>query len=73
MVKNLPALWETWVDPWVEKISWRREQLPIPVFLLGEFCVQKSLAGYCSWASKELDTSEQLSLKIKPLGVFMNR
>ena len=25
MVKNLPAIQETWVDPWVRKISWRME------------------------------------------------
>ena len=24
-------------DPWVEKIPWRREWLPTPVFLPGEF------------------------------------
>ena len=26
LVKNLPAMWETWVG----KISWRRERLPTP-------------------------------------------
>jgi len=25
MVKNLPAMQETWFDPWVGKIPWRRE------------------------------------------------
>ena len=24
-VKNLPAMWQTGFDPWVEKISWGRE------------------------------------------------
>ena len=33
MVKNLPAMRETWFNPWVGKISWRRDRLPIPVFL----------------------------------------
>ena len=37
---------ETWFDPWVGKIPWRREWLPIAVFLPGEFHGQKSLAGY---------------------------
>ena len=37
MVKNPPAMWETWVHPWVGKIPWRREQLPTPVFWPGEF------------------------------------
>ena len=37
MVKNPPAMQETWFDPWVEKIPWRREWLSTPVFLPGEF------------------------------------
>ena len=32
-------------DPWVEKIPWRREWLPTPVFLPGEFHGQGSLVG----------------------------
>ena len=32
LVKNPPAIWETWFDPWVGKIPWRRERLPTPVF-----------------------------------------
>ena len=32
LLKNLPAMLETWVDPWVGKIPWRREWLPTPVF-----------------------------------------
>ena len=37
LVKNLLAMWETWVDPWVGKIPWRRDWLPTPVFWPGEF------------------------------------
>ena len=37
LVKNPPAMWETWFDPWVEKIPWRRERLPTPEFWPGEF------------------------------------
>ena len=33
MVKNLPAMQETWFDSWVGKIDWRRDRLPTPVFL----------------------------------------
>ena len=33
-------------SPWVRKIPWRKEWLPTPVFLSGEFHEQKSLAGY---------------------------
>ena len=32
-VKNLPAMQRPGFDPWVGKISWRRERLPPPVFL----------------------------------------
>ena len=37
LVKNLPAMLETWFDPWVGKIPWRRDRLPTPVFWPGEF------------------------------------
>ena len=33
MVKNLPAMQETQLDPWIGKIPWRRKWLPNPVFL----------------------------------------
>ena len=36
LVKNLPAMQETWVDPWVGKVPWRRERLPTPVSWPGE-------------------------------------
>jgi len=41
MVKNPPAMQETWFDSWVRKIPWRREWLPTPVFLPGEFRGQR--------------------------------
>ena len=34
--KNLPAMWETWFNPWTEKIPWRRAWQPTSVFLSGE-------------------------------------
>ena len=37
LVKSLPAMWETWFDPLVEKIPWRRVWLLTPVFWPGEF------------------------------------
>ena len=33
-------------NPWIGKIPWRREWLPTPVFLLGEFHGERSLVGY---------------------------
>ena len=32
LVKNLPAMGGSVFDPWVGKIPWRVERLPIPVF-----------------------------------------
>ena len=46
-------------DSWVGKISWRKERLPTPVFLPGEFH-----GLYNPWGHKELDTTEQLSLSL---------
>ena len=48
-------------DPWVGKMPWRRKWQPSPVFLLGEFHGQRSLAGYSPWARKESDTTKQLT------------
>ena len=36
MVKNPPGMWETWFNPWVGKIPWRRTWQPTPVFFPGE-------------------------------------
>ena len=36
VVNNPPAKQETWFDPWVGKIPWRRKWWHTPVFLLGE-------------------------------------
>ena len=37
MVKNLPAMQETWVQSLGQEDPWRREWPPTPVFLPGEF------------------------------------
>ena len=65
VVKNLPAMRETWVHLWVGKIPWRRECLPTPVFWPRESHGQRSLPGYSPWGPKELDTTEQFSLSKK--------
>ena len=54
LVKNLPAMWETWVlIPGLGRFPWRRERLPTPVFWPGEFH-----GLYNSWGRKELDMTE---------------
>ena len=50
LVKNLPAVQDTWVQSLVEKVPWRRERLLTPVFWLGEL------------GHKESDMTERLSL-----------
>ena len=60
MVKNSPAMRETWVG----KIPWRRKWLPTPVFWPGEFHGQRSLAGYSPWGHKESDTTEKFSVHL---------
>ena len=40
---------------WIKKIPWRREWLPTPVFLPGEFHGQRSLASYSSWGGRVRD------------------
>ena len=46
MIKNLPAVQGTWVNPWIGKIPWRREWQPTSVFLPEKSLGQRSLAGY---------------------------
>ena len=57
LVKNLPAMQETWVQFLGWGDPWRRERLPTPVLWPGEFH-----GLYSSWGHKELDTTEWLSL-----------
>ena len=46
-------------NPWVGKIPWRKEWLPIPVFRPVEFH-----GPYSPWGCKESDTTEWLSLSL---------
>ena len=40
------------LSPWVGKIGWRRAWQPAPVFLPGESCGQRSLAGCSLWGCR---------------------
>ena len=57
-------------------IPWRREWLPTPVFVPGEFHGLRSLEGYSPWGCTELDTTELLSkqvlLSVKHKGFLKN-
>ena len=59
-VKNLAAMQEIWVQSL--EVLWRREWVPTPVFLPGEFHRLKSMEGYSPWGRKESEMTEQLSM-----------
>ena len=58
MVKNLPAMWETWVRSLGGEDTLKREWQPTPVFLPRESHGHRSLVGYSPQGRKELDTTE---------------
>ena len=64
MLKNLSAMKETWIQSLSQENPLEREMTIIPVFLLGEFHGQRSLAGYSPWGHKELEMTEQLTLSL---------
>ena len=64
MVQHLPTMWETWVNPWVGKVSWRRKWQPTPVFLPGKF------HGHSPQGRKELDTTERLHFTLVKMNLF---
>ena len=61
LVKNLPAMQETWVQSlgWEDPLE--NGTLPTLAFWLGEFHGQRSLEGYSPWGHKELDMTKRLS------------
>ena len=63
MVKNLPAMQESWVQSlgWQD---WRRKWQTTALFLPGESLGQRSLVGYSPWGVKESDTTEWLTLSL---------
>ena len=61
IVKNLPAMQETWVRLLGWDDPWRREWKPTPVILPGEFHGQRKLVGCSPWGHKESDLTEQLT------------
>ena len=56
MVKNLPAMWETWVRSLVGKIPWRRAWQPPPVFLPRESPWTEEPGGLQSIGSQRVKT-----------------
>ena len=60
MVRNLPAMQETWIQTLGPENPLKKE-MATPVFLPGESHGQRSLAGYNPWGRKEWDMTEQLT------------
>ena len=64
LVKNPPAMWETWVhsldweDPLEDGMATHSRVLP------GESHGQRSLVGYSPWGCKELDSTERLHFPV---------
>ena len=57
MVKNLPTIWETWV----QSLGWEdplEEGTPLQYSWLENPHGQRSLVGYSPWGHKESDTTE---------------
>ena len=61
MVKNPPAVQETWVWSlgWEDPLE--KGMAPTPAFLPEEFHGQRSLVGYRPWSHKESDMTEWLT------------
>ena len=75
-VKHLPTMMETQVDPWFQKILWRRKWQPTPVLWCRENPMMASVVGYSSWGCKESNTTERLHFTVYnqnsvPAGLFL--
>ena len=64
MLKNLPALQETWVRFLVQDDPLEKEIATHSIFLPGEIHGQKSLVSYSPGGCKELETTERLTLSL---------
>ena len=64
IIKNPPAIQETWIQSLDGEDPLKKGMATTPVFSPGESYGQRSLAGYSPWNRKESDTTEQLTLTI---------
>ena len=61
MVKNLPVMWETWVQSLGQEDPLENRMSTHCSILAGNFHWQRTLADYCPWSCKECDMTEQLT------------
>ena len=64
MVKRLPIMRETWVQPLGQEDPLEKEMATTPVLLPGKSHGWKSLVGYSLWGCKESDMTERLHLTL---------
>ena len=62
VVKNLPAMQETWVWSLGQEDPLEKEMATHSIFLPGESQGQRSLVGYSPWGHEESDPTERLSM-----------
>ena len=71
-VKNLPALRETWFDPWIGKIPWRRAWQPTPVFLPEESPQTEKPGGLQSMGSQRVRYDSAIKQHTHTQYIFYN-
>ena len=65
MVKNLSAMWETWVQSLGWEDALEEGMTTHSSVLAWKSHGQRSLAGYSPWGRKELDPTEQLHFLLR--------
>ena len=68
MVKNLPAMWETWVPTLGREDPLEKRTATHSGTLAGESHGQRDLADYSPWSHKESDTTEWLNTHTQSTG-----
>ena len=64
MVKNPPAMQETWVQSLSQEDPMEKGMTTHSVFLPGKSHGHRSLVGYNPWGQKDSDMTEQLTLSL---------
>ena len=72
MVKHLPTMQETWVQPLGWEDPRRRKWRPTPVLLPGKSHGMRSMVGYSPWGRKESDTTERFHFGVLAIYGYMH-
>ena len=60
LLKNLPAMWETWVQSLGWEDALEKDMATHSIILAWKIPWTEELVGYSPWGLKELDMAEQL-------------